>query len=288
MDIQNKDIKMVKVSITVPVYNVEKYLEKCLDSLIGQTLKDIEIICINDGSTDNSLSILEKYAKKDSRIKIINQENQGIANTRNKSIKLAQGEYIGFVDSDDWVSCDFFEKLYNAALKYEADIAAAGIIRATDKHEKMFLEFKKETVTNNTDKKFEICDIPDKSYVCNKIYKLSKIRYFGLKFKNDVTYEDIIFTPEAVHKLGTLVTVPDTYYFYYKRQGSITNTKSNKNNHSYAVEIANKYFKENNIDIEFHRTKICRFKICNLTIFKTKRKGDLREAILFNIIKWRY
>lgn len=288
MDIQNKDIKMVKVSITVPVYNVEKYLEKCLDSLIGQTLKDIEIICINDGSTDNSLSILEKYAKKDSRIKIINQENQGIANTRNKSIKLAQGEYIGFVDSDDWLSLDFFEKLYNAALKYEADIAAAGIIRATDKHEKMFLEFKKETVTNNTDKKFEICDIPDKSYVCNKIYKLSKIRYFGLKFKNDVTYEDIIFTPEAVHKLGTLVTVPDTYYFYYKRQGSITNTKSNKNNHSYAVEIANKYFKENNIDIEFHRTKICRFKICNLTIFKTKRKGDLREAILFNIIKWRY
>ncbi len=279
---------MVKVSITVPVYNVEKYLEKCLDSLIGQTLKDIEIICINDGSTDNSLSILEKYAKKDSRIKIINQENQGIANTRNKSIKLAQGEYIGFVDSDDWVSCDFFEKLYNAALKYKADIAAAGIIRATDKHEKMFLEFKKETVTNNTDKKFEICDIPDKSYVCNKIYKLSKIRYFGLKFKNDVTYEDIIFTPEAVHKLGTLVTVPHTYYFYYKRQGSITNTKSNKNNHSYAVEIANKYFKENNIDIEFHRTKICRFKICNLTIFKTKRKGDLREAILFNIIKWRY
>ena len=279
---------MVKVSITVPVYNVEKYLEKCLDSLIGQTLKDIEIICINDGSTDNSLSILEKYAKKDSRIKIINQENQGIANTRNKSIKLAQGEYIGFVDSDDWVSCDFFEKLYNAALKYEADIAAAGIIRATDKHEKMFLEFKKETVTNNTDKKFEICDIPDKSYVCNKIYKLSKIRYFGLKFKNDVTYEDIIFSPEAVHKLSTLVTVPDTYYFYYKRQGSITNTKSNKNNHSYAVEIANKYFKENNIDIEFHRTKICRFKICNLTIFKTKRKGDLREAILFNIIKWRY
>lgn len=279
---------MVKVSITVPVYNVEKYLEKCLDSLIGQTLKDIEIICINDGSTDNSLSILEKYAKKDSRIKIINQENQGIANTRNKSIKLAQGEYIGFVDSDDWLSLDFFEKLYNAALKYKADIAAAGIIRATDKHEKMFLEFKKETVTNNTDKKFEICDIPDKSYVCNKIYKLSKIRYFGLKFKNDVTYEDIIFTPEAVHKLGTLVTVPHTYYFYYKRQGSITNTKSNKNNHSYAVEIANKYFKENNIDIEFHRTKICRFKICNLTIFKTKRKGKLKEAILFNIIKWRY
>ncbi len=279
---------MVKVSITVPVYNVEKYLEKCLDSLIGQTLKDIEIICINDGSTDNSLSILEKYAKKDSRIKIINQENQGIANTRNKSIKLAQGEYIGFVDSDDWLSLDFFEKLYNAALKYEADIAAAGIIRATDKHEKMFLEFKKETVTNNTDKKFEICDIPDKSYVCNKIYKLSKIRYFGLKFKNNVIYEDIIFTPEAVHKLGTLVTVPDTYYFYYKRQDSITNTKSNKNNHSYAVEIANKYFKENNIDIEFHRTKICRFKICNLTIFKTKCKGDLREAILFNIIKWRY
>lgn len=100
---------MAKISIIVPVYNTEKFLEKCLNSLINQTLKDIEIICINDGSTDKSLQILEKFANKDKRIQIINQTNSGLSVARNIGIKKAKGEYIGFVDSDDWVDLNFFE-----------------------------------------------------------------------------------------------------------------------------------------------------------------------------------
>ena len=115
----------IKVSIIVPVYNVEKYLRQCLDSLINQTLQEIEIICVDDGSTDNSSNILSDYAQKDSRIIVHRQENQGLANARNAGLKLANGEYIGFLDSDDFVDIDFFEKLYQAASSDNADIARA-------------------------------------------------------------------------------------------------------------------------------------------------------------------
>ena len=103
----------VKISIIVPVFNVEKYLSECLNSLINQTLKDIEIICVDDGSTDSSPSILEEFRNKDERIKVIRQENSGVSVARNNGLAIAQGEYVGFVDSDDWVDADFFEKLYS-------------------------------------------------------------------------------------------------------------------------------------------------------------------------------
>ena len=106
---------MIKVSIVIPVYNVQKYLHECLDSLINQTLKDIEIICINDGSTDNSLNILKEYALKDSRIKVIDKENEGQGIARNLGIELAQGEFIGFVDPDDWLEPEMLEMMYNQA-----------------------------------------------------------------------------------------------------------------------------------------------------------------------------
>ncbi len=116
-------MKKYKVSICVPVYNAEKYLSETLDSLVNQTLKDIEIICVNDGSTDSSLSILKKYAKKYKNIKIINQENQGLGGARNTGISNANGEYIGFIDADDIANIDMYEKLYNNAKKNNADIA---------------------------------------------------------------------------------------------------------------------------------------------------------------------
>ena len=100
------------LSIIIPVYNSEKYLEECLNSVLNQTLKDIEIICVNDGSTDNSLKILENIAAQDLRVRIINQENKGQGNARNAGLEAANGDYVGFVDSDDFISPDFYEKLY--------------------------------------------------------------------------------------------------------------------------------------------------------------------------------
>lgn len=113
---------MPKVSVIIPVYNVEKYLRECLDSVINQTLKDIDILCINDGSTDGSLSILEEYAAKDKRIRIINKENAGYGNSMNIGFELASGEYIGIVESDDFIADNMFEELYNAAKENDCDI----------------------------------------------------------------------------------------------------------------------------------------------------------------------
>ena len=112
-----------KVSILVPIYNVEKYLRQCLDSIVAQSLKDIEIICINDGSTDNSLQIIEEYAQKDNRIKIINKQNSGYGASMNKGLDAAIGEYIGIVESDDYIKENMFEALYNLANSKDLDIA---------------------------------------------------------------------------------------------------------------------------------------------------------------------
>lgn len=116
---------MPQVSIILPVYNVEKYLRQCLDSISNQTFKDFECICVNDGSTDNSLSILQEYANKDNRIKIISQENKGLSAARNIALKLAIGKYVTFIDSKDWVLNKYLETLYKIITLYDYDIVCA-------------------------------------------------------------------------------------------------------------------------------------------------------------------
>lgn len=278
---------MTKVSIIVPVYNVEKYLRKCLDSLINQTLKDIEIICINDGSTDKSLEILEEYKNRDSRIILLNQENSGQSVARNRGIEIAKGEYIGFVDPDDWVDLDYYEKLYNTANTNDADIAVGGIIRVTGIKKKKFLNFEKETITDNTNLKFELCDVPEKSYVWNKIYKTEKLKEIGLEFEKGIFYEDCIFTPQALFFLWKMVTVPNIHYYYLRRGNSTVKQRSEKANadNVYAHKKANDFIKEHNIDISSHEPKTYRFKIFGVTIFKIRQIGKRKQYALFNIIK---
>lgn len=119
--------KKYKVSVCVPVYNVEPYLKECLDSLLNQTLKEIEIVCVNDGSTDNSLAILEDYASHNANIKVISQKNQGLGGARNTGIKNASGEYIGFIDADDLADKDMYKLMYEAAKREHAEIAMCNV-----------------------------------------------------------------------------------------------------------------------------------------------------------------
>jgi len=118
---------MPKISVIVPIYNVEKYLEKCIDSILTQTFVDFECILIDDGSSDNSPTICDEYAKKDDRIKVIHKENGGVSSARNAGLEIAQGEWVTFIDSDDWVEKNYFDILYNNAIKANCDLSLCGI-----------------------------------------------------------------------------------------------------------------------------------------------------------------
>lgn len=275
---------MAKISVIIPVYNSEKFLKKCLDSIINQTLNDIEIICIDDGSTDKSLRILNNFADKDNRITIINQKNSGPSAARNKGIEIAKGEYIGFVDSDDWIDLDFYEKLYNSAKKYDADVAVCGIKRLRSCKWKYHLKIEKEEFTTDINKKFVLCDVPDKCYVWNKIYKLQKLMEKNINFEQGVYFEDRCFTAEVLVYLKSLVTVPDVYYNYWTNHNSIVKTKSNKKTHDskYTKEKMMKFLNDHDIYI-IHKIK--KFKLFGLTYLKIKYYRDKKEIKLFNIIK---
>lgn len=218
---------MTKLSIIVPVYNVEKYLPKCLESLIKQTLKDIEIICVNDGSMDNSLAILKEFASKDSRIKIIDNQHQGVAKTRNTGIKQSTGEYIGFVDSDDYIDLDFFEKLYNSATKSNSDIAIASIL----KHKNFFniynAKYTKEETAITIQDKIKLCE--DKKhfffYAWNKIYHSGFIKENNIKFSEGQIYEDVMFAIKALYYSNKIISVYGTKYHYIEHENSLTKYK---------------------------------------------------------------
>jgi glycosyltransferase involved in cell wall biosynthesis len=204
----------IKVSVIVPIYNVEHYLCKCLDSLVNQTLKDIEIICINDCSPDNSLVILKKYAEKDNRIKIIDfEKNQGVSVARNSGLKIAQGEYIGFCDPDDYVDLDFYEKLYALAKNKNTDIAKA--------------TRKKIEVGSNT----EIIEYMDKRIYKHKyyfyynfwtaIYGNKMLKKHKVKFPiGKSNAQDICFLNHAVIAANSVYILDNVFYHYVRRENS--------------------------------------------------------------------
>lgn len=206
---------------------MEKYLPKCLESLIKQTLKDIEIICVNDGSMDNSLAILKEFASKDSRIRIIDNQHQGVAKTRNTGIEQSTGEYIGFVDSDDYIDIDFFEKLYNSATKSNSDIAIASIL----KHKNFFniynAKYTKEEIAITIQDKIKLCE--DKKhfffYAWNKIYHSGFIKENNIKFSEGQIYEDVMFAIKALYYSNKIISVYGTKYHYIEHENSLTKYK---------------------------------------------------------------
>lgn len=211
----------IKISIIIPVYNVEKYLPKCLDSLLAQTLREIEIICVNDGSTDNSLNVLNEYANRDSRIVIINKRNSGASRSRNIGLKAARGEFVGFVDSDDWVDSNYYEKLYEAATSQKADIA-----RCTYKYcykERTVDSELNKIILNRISKKKPLRINEHSVVIWNAIYNLKFLK------KNKIDYfdplpmcHDVPFTARVDFLSRKTVPVSGTNYYYRKdREGQL-------------------------------------------------------------------
>ena len=227
-----------KISVIIPVYNVQKYLRQCLDSIINQTLKEIEIICVNDGSTDDSLIILEEYASKDDRIRIINKKNGGVGAARNSGIEVSTGEYIGFVDSDDWVELTAYEKLYKNAKSQNSDIVMCPINVFDDITKELKFDlpyFTLECFDKQFDNRiFNHKDTKDFLFLIsvtawNKIYKTEFLNKINARFPENLIFEDNPFFYETFLKASNVSLIRDFLYFYrINRNDSIISKEDKK------------------------------------------------------------
>lgn len=241
---------MVKISVVVPLYNAEAYLEECLNSIIRQTFKDLEIILVNDGSTDGSAKICDDYAALDSRIKVIHNTNNGLGVTYNTGIDAATGEYIGFVESDDFINENMYEDLYALASKYDADIVKS----------EWFNYF---TSTNYREKNgqlswansYEVLNPKDhptllhpQSSVWSAIYKRDWMLNNNVRFLETpgASYQDVAFTFKAFTKANSMVVTPNAYLYYRKDNDNASIKSKGKVRAIFdEYEEVDKFFKQN-------------------------------------------
>ena len=268
---------MPKVSIIVPVYNVEKYIERCLDSLVNQTLKDIEIIIVNDGSTDGSKEIIQKYLNKYKNIVYLEKENGGLSSARNYGIPYAKGEYIGFVDSDDYVEITMYEKMYNKAIEEKSDMVECDFIWE-------YPNKKREDIGKiYSDKKEAIVEA--RVVAWNKIIKKDIIEKTKITFPEGLRYEDIEFFYKIVPYLDKISFVKETLVHYVQRESSIANTQNERTGEIFKVwENVLDYYIENNIfneyrsELEYSYTRIL---LCSSLKRITKVKDKkVRKALI--------
>lgn len=217
---------MKKVSIIVPVYGVEKYIDKCLDSLVKQSLKEIEVIVVNDGTKDNSQKIIDKYVKKyPDKIKSFIKENGGQGSARNYGLEKVSGEYIGYVDSDDFIEKDMYKKLYNKAKEKDYDIVVCGNYNVSEDYQNKNVD----VFINNYNTDLENIFF-GKMAVWNKIYKRDILIKNKLEFKEKVWYEDLAFSVKAIMNSNTFAFIDEPLYDYLIREGSTMNNSNVQRN----------------------------------------------------------
>jgi glycosyltransferase involved in cell wall biosynthesis len=236
VQVSRQEVTMAKVSVVIPVYNVEDYLRQCIESVLKQTLKDIEIICVDDGSTDSSLSILEEYASQDNRIKIIKQANGGAGAARNNGLRNATGDYLSFLDSDDFFEPDMLEEAYNKAEKYKADfvvfnsdqyhmdtqkfVEVPWVLRKKDIPP--YMPFSYRQLTDNVFKTFV-------GWAWDKLYNRQFVLEHDLWFQEQRTSNDMLFVFSAL-VVAKRIAINDRVLAHQRRGGgaslSVTREKS--------------------------------------------------------------
>ena len=225
----------VKVSIIVPVYNVEKFIDKCLDSLVNQTLDEIEVIVVNDGSPDNSQEIIDRYVQKyPNKVKSFIKENGGQGSARNVGIDKANGEYISFVDSDDYLDLDAIEVMYNKAKEENSDIVICDMIDH-------YIDY---TIYHNCTKYKSVFEVTPSA--CNKIFKRSAIKNF--RFLSKLWYEDFNFTTKVLFNTNRIAVISKGFYHCNCGHESTMNNNNSKKNLDMIIILEDiiKYLKDNN------------------------------------------
>lgn len=265
---------MVEISVILPVYNSEDYLKECLESLLNQTFKDIEILCIDDGSSDGSLDILRDFEKKDDRITVVSQKNMGVARTRNNALKSVKGNHVYFMDSDDYLDKNAFKKLHDNIASNESDFCIMKAIFVNETEEYKFpafeleKEFGKANFSNFT---FTYKDV--KSHVLNdlfapwlKLYSREFLISGNFTFPNMKSYSDAPFHVKTMLEAERISFVPEYLYYYRENDDSLVHSSANTINFFELSNIIEEYLKENGFFDEFEE-EFAAFKIVKLVYY---------------------
>lgn len=241
-------MKKPLLSIVVPVYNTSPWLRKCLDSIINQTYRNIEIICVDDGSTDDSLAVLQQYAVRDFRIKVIHQENAGVSVARNRGVEVASGDYVGFVDSDDYLACNAFE-IVVPYLEEKPDVVVFGI-KGVDAFGKDVSSAYMDLPCEGVRKPDESLIIATNGYVWNKLFRLKLLRDNNVTFPCGIRYEDAMFMYIAMMFSEKVCYVKERVYYYLQHEGSFTQGECalvRASRFCYMLEALYQYMKRQNM-----------------------------------------
>ena len=281
---------MIDISVIVPAYNVEKYISSCLDSLLNQTKKEIEIIAIDDGSTDNTLNILNEYKRNNpNKIHVISQNNQGLSITRNNGIKLSTGKYISFVDGDDEIDTNLFKNLWDKLEEFPYDVVAFNV--------EIIYPNKKIIVNPGITSDIKDFNLDSKKkfltdmycMACNKIYKRDLFKDDNLLFTPNTWFEDVLLMHKLVPNLMSLGYLNFPGYKYYQRENSITYTYSDKlKDINFVLEKILEYYKKNDLysiyksELEYIYVRYM-FATYIKRLAKTKNKQKFNNGIIYSL-----
>ncbi len=236
------------VSVIVPVYNAGAYLRSCLESLRDQTWAELEVLLVDDGSTDNSLSICEEFQAADPRFKVIHQSNAGVSAARNRGLAAARGKYIQFADGDDKLPLDATEILVTPGEKQGADLVIGHFYRVVEDRMAQQGHIKKECYLNRADYAEQMMKAPANYYygvLWNKLYRRSIVEKRGLRFDEAVAWcEDFLFNLEYLRDCRLIAAVPKPVYYYYKREGSLVNSQAGLRNLIRMKRMTFAYYKD--------------------------------------------
>lgn len=264
---------MPKVSVIVPIYNVEKYLEKCINSLLSQTLEDIQIILVNDGSKDNSGNIAKEYEKNNKdRVIYVEKENGGLSDARNYGLKYATGDFIAFLDSDDYIEKNAYEEMYNKAIEENVDYVECDFIWEFPNK----IRVDKQYPYKNKKEMLSFVRV----VAWNKLIKRQLIIDNNLEFPKGLRYEDVEFTYKLIPFINKFTYVDKPFIHYVQREGSIANVQNERTAEIFTVlDNVIEFYKENNIYDEYRdelEYNCARYLLCS----SLKRMCKIKDKIV--------
>ena len=286
---------MLKISVIIPVYNVEQFLPQCLNSIIHQTYTNLEILIVDDGSTDKSCEIYEKFAKHDKRIKIIYQQNIGVSAARNNGLSHATGDYIHFMDSDDYIDLDYYEKLITANKNINADIIAGCVVSQNGSFYE--IEYKTKSILTSLTEKFIATNALSNCVIWRYLFKKSFLQKNHLVFAIGRIFEDMLFIPDTMRMANCVLTVPGTYYHYVYNEKSYLNSaysEKHQEQYKYSENFVNCFILKHNLApyLQHCMRHTIWYKFLSFKIFKKVHYADKKEIRYFlfglRLIKIKY